>query len=294
MIPFLILWHRPKAVISPDFHAPFWNLPCEKIIVFHDVFFWENSQNYNKWWLKYYLWSIIAGLNGKSKIISASLATEKKIIPLLKPKFIKTIYQSAPQLDKLTDVKPYEKLDRQPYILHVGVLEKRKNLGVLVKGFALFLETFPDYNLVLAGQKGPAKELDDYENLQKLIQQLDLQANVLFTGYAAANQLKWLYKNASIYTFPSVNEGFGIPVLEAFSYDLPVIVSEDDAVNEIAGNGALSVPSLDPQAWSEAMKKLINSSNLRDDLIKNGKLRLKEFSKKNFLEGIENYIFRDQ
>ena len=127
-----------------------------------------------------------------------------------------------------------------------------------------------------------------------MIQQLGLQANVLFTGYAAANQLKWLYKNASIYTFPSVNEGFGIPVLEAFSYDLPVIVSEDDAVNEIAGNGALSVPSLDPQAWSEAMKKLINSSNLRDDLIKNGKLRLKEFSKKNFLEGIENFIFRDQ
>jgi glycosyltransferase involved in cell wall biosynthesis len=294
VIPLLILWHRPKGVIFPDFHAPFWNLPCEKIIVFHDVFFWENSQNYNKWWLKYYLWSIIAGLNGKSKIISASLATEKKIIPLLKPKFIKTIYQSAPQFDKLTDVKPYEKLDHQPYILHVGVLEKRKNLGVLIKGFAIFLKTFPDYNLVLVGQKGPTKDLDDYENLQKLIHQLDLRANVLFTGYAAANQLKWLYENASVYTFPSVSEGFGIPVLEAFSYGLPVIVSEDGAINEIAGNGALSVPSLDPEAWSEAMKKLINSSNLRDDLIKNGKLRLKEFSKKNFLEGIENYIFRDQ
>ena len=55
----------------------FWNLPCKKIIVFHDILFWENSQNYNKWWLKYYLWSIIAGLNGQSKIISASLATEK-------------------------------------------------------------------------------------------------------------------------------------------------------------------------------------------------------------------------
>ena len=80
---------------------------------------------------------------------------------------------------------------------------------------------------------------------------------------------------------------------EAFSYGLPVIVSEDDAINEIAGNGALSVPSSDPQ-WSEAMKKLINSSNLRDDLISNGKLRLKEFSKKNFLQGIENYIFNDQ
>ena len=105
---------------------------------------------------------------------------------------------------------------------------------------------------------------------------------------------KWLYKNASVYTFPSVNEGFGIPVLEAFSYGLPVIVSEDDAINEIAGNGALSVPSSDPRAWSEAMKKLINSSNLRDNLIRNGKLRLKEFSKKNFLQGIENYIFNDQ
>ena len=294
VIPLLILWHRPKAAIFPDFHAPFWNLPCEKIIVFHDVFFWENPHNYNKWWLKYYLWSIIEGLNGKSKIISTSLATEKKIITLLKPKFIQTIYQSAPQFGKLTDAEPYEKLDHQPYILHVGVLEKRKNLGVLVKGFALFLETFSDYNLVLVGQKGPTKELDDYENLQILIHQLELQANVFFTGHASANQLKWLYENASLYAFPSVKEGFGIPVLEAFSYNLPIIVSENEAINEIAGNGALSVPSLDPEAWSEAMKKLINSSNYRDDLIKNGKLRLKDFSKKKFLEGIENYIIKNQ
>ena len=111
------------------------------------------------------------------------------------------------------------------------------------------MKTFPDYNLVLVGQKGPTKDLDDYENLQRLVHQLDLQTNVLFTGHATANQLKWLYENASVYTFPSLNEGFGIPVLEAFSYGLPVIVSEDDAINEIAGNGALSVPSSDPQAW---------------------------------------------
>ena len=100
-----------------------------KIIIFHDAFFWENPQDYNKWWLKYYLWSIIEGLNGKSKIISASLATEKKITSLLKPKFIQTIYQSAPQLNVAAVAEPYEKLVHQSYFLHVGVLEKRKNLG---------------------------------------------------------------------------------------------------------------------------------------------------------------------
>ena len=254
------------------------------------LFFWENPQDYNKWWLKYYLWSIIEGLNGKSKIISASLATEKKITSLLKPKLIQTIYQSAPQLNVAAVAEPYEKLVHQSYFLHVGVLEKRKNLAVLIKGFALFLKEFPDYKLALVGQKGPAKDLDDYQTLKILVRQLNLNEHVLFTGYASANQLKWFYQNAWAYTFPSVHEGFGIPILEAFSYGLPVILSENEATNEIAGTGGLSVQSLDPHAWSKAMKKLINSSNLRNDLIKNGKLRLKEFSKKNFLEGIENYI----
>ena len=290
VIPLLILWQRPKAIIFPDFHAPLWSLPCAKIIVFHDAFFWENPQDYNKWWLKYYLWSIIEGLNGESKIISASLATEKKITSLLKPKFIQTIYQSAPQINVAAVAEPYEKLVHQSYFLHVGVLEKRKNLAVLIKGFALFLKEFPDYKLVLVGQKGPAKDLDDYQTLKILVRQLNLDEHVLFTGYASANQLKWFYENAWAYAFPSVHEGFGIPILEAFSYGLPVILSENEATNEIAGTGGLSAQSLDPHAWSTAMKKLINSSNLRNDLIKNGKLRLKEFSKKNFLGGIENYI----
>ena len=290
IIPILVFKHRPKTVIFPDFHAPFWKLSCSKIVIFHDAFFWENPQDYNKWWLKYYLWSIIEGLNGKSKIISASLATEKKITSILKPKFIQTIYQSAPQLNVAAVAEPYEKLVHQSYFLHVGVLEKRKNLAVLIKGFALFLKEFPDYKLVLVGQKGPAKDLDDYQTLKILIRQLNLDEHVLFTGYASTNQLKWFYENAWAYTFPSVHEGFGIPILEAFSYGLPVILSENEATNEIAGTGGLSVQSLDPHAWSKAMKKLINSSNLRNDLIKNGKLRLKEFSKKNFLGGIENYI----
>jgi len=160
----------------------------------------------------------------------------------------------------------------------------------LIKGFALFLKEFPDYKLVLVGQKGPAKDLDDYQTLKILVRQLNLDEHVLFTGYASANQLKWFYENAWAYAFPSVHEGFGIPILEAFSYGLPVILSENEATNEIAGTGGLSAQSLDPHAWSTVMKKLINSSNLRNDLIKNGKLRLKEFSKKNFLEGIENYI----
>ena len=290
IIPILVFKHQPKTVIFPDFHAPLWKLSCSKIVVFHDAFFWETPQNYNKWWLKYFKWNVLHGLHGDSRIVTASRTTEKKITSLLKPRLIQTIYQSAPQLNVAAVAEPYEKLVHQSYFLHVGVLEKRKNLAVLIKGFALFLKEFPDYKLVLVGQKGPAKDLDDYQTLKILVRQLNLDEHVLFTGYASANQLKWFYENAWAYAFPSVHEGFGIPILEAFSYGLPVILSENEATNEIAGTGGLSAQSLDPHAWSTAMKKLINSSNLRNDLIKNGKLRLKEFSKKNFLEGIENYI----
>tara|TARA_E500000331_G_scaffold355614_1_gene411562 strand:- start:631 stop:1731 length:1101 start_codon:yes stop_codon:yes gene_type:complete len=290
IIPILVFIHQPRAIIFPDFHAPIWKLSCSKIVVFHDAFFWEIPQNYNKWWLKYFKWNVLHGLHGDSRIISASRTTEKKIRSLLPSFPIQTVYQSVPEVDLRAVAEPYEKLVHQSYFLHVGVLEKRKNLAVLVKGFALFLKEFPDYKLVLVGQKGPAKDLDDYQTLKILVRQLNLDKHVLFTGYASANQLKWFYENAWAYTFPSIEEGFGIPVLEAFSYGLPVILSENEAINEIAGTGGLSAQSLDPQAWSTAMKKLINSSNLRNDLIKNGKLRLKEFSKKNFLNGIENYI----
>ncbi len=107
----LILWHRPKAMpFFLTFMHPFGAFHVPKSSYSTMLFFGKTPQNYNKWWLKYYLWSIIRGLNGQSKIICASLATEKKITALLKPKFIQTIYQSAPQLDEAAVAEPYEKL----------------------------------------------------------------------------------------------------------------------------------------------------------------------------------------
>src|SRR5690606_17789991 len=108
----------------------------------------------------------------------------------------------------------------QPYFLHVGVLEKRKNLLTLVSAFSQLVkrEGFEAFRLVLVGQRGPRKTLDDWDPVVSLVRQLSLEDKVLLPGFVNGQELESYYRHAMAYVFPSVNEGFGMPVLEAFSF----------------------------------------------------------------------------
>jgi len=132
--------------------------------------------------------------------------------------------------------------------------------------------------------------MDDSVAIHEVIDKLGLRDFVLTPGYASDQDLAYFYKHAEIYAFPSINEGFGVPVLEAFHHQLPVIVSDNTCLPEVGGDAVLCFDPFNIEDISNKMKVLIEDNELRSELIRNGNERLKLFSwEKNAEELIKTF-----
>ncbi len=163
--------------------------------------------------------------------------------------------------------------------MHVGSMFKRKNIPALIDAFSRLKKSgYPGLKLVLAGPR-PANQFDnDFRLIKDAIENNGLQDSVVLTGYLPDEELCQLYKNALIYIFPSINEGFGIPILEAFKYDLPVLVANNTCLPEVGGNAVLKFDPFDTDDMVLKMKNILDDAVLRKDMAARGKERLKDFS----------------
>jgi glycosyltransferase involved in cell wall biosynthesis len=123
-----------------------------------------------------------------------------------------------------------------PYFLHVGSLAKHKNLPLLIEAFA---KLDKHLKLVLVGGAPSSVHNNDIPNIKAAIQKHNLQNQVVLTGYLSNAEVANWYANALGYVFPSYNEGFGLPILEAMQYKLPIIAANNTCLPEIAQGGAL-------------------------------------------------------
>ncbi|MEN0053990.1 MAG: glycosyltransferase family 1 protein, partial [Mucilaginibacter sp.] len=165
------------------------------------------------------------------------------------------------------------------YILHVGSMFKRKNIPALVEAFAkIKKQGYPELKLVLAGPKPTVKTDNDYNLILNTIKQTHVEQDVIFTGYLSNEALSSLYKNALMYVFPSLNEGFGIPVMEAFHHDLPVIVADNSCLPEVGGDAVLTFDPFQQDDLYQKMVLLLNDADLQKTMIAKGRQRLKNFS----------------
>jgi len=158
-----------------------------------------------------------------------------------------------------------------PLVLFVGAIQRRKNIARLVKAF----EHLPgDWRLVLAGSVegfGAAHELSAVEESPR-------RAHIDVLGYVSAEKLEELYRGARMFAFPSLDEGFGMPVLEAMAHGVPVVTSSCSALPEVAGDAALLVDPRDTEAIGAALERLAADESLRADLIRRGLARARQFT----------------
>ena len=155
------------------------------------------------------------------------------------------------------------------YLLFVGTLEPRKNLPRLLTAYAAMLQADPtkkQYKLVLAGSDGWGKE-----TLSEQITALGLQQQVIFLGYVNDNDLPGLYAGATLFIFPSLHEGFGLPPLEAMACGTPVLTSSNSAMSEICGDAAAYVDPRDEDAMTRTLCELLDN---RHQLIRLGRCGL--------------------
>lgn len=146
-----------------------------------------------------------------------------------------------------------------PYLLALGTLEPRKNLTSLLRAYARLGRDVP--KLVLAGARGWGEG-----PIFELVRELGLQERVRFTGHVPESVLPDLYAGSRLFIYPSLYEGFGLPVLEALACGAPVITSNSSSLPEVAGDAALLVPPDDVDELVRAMRRVLEDKKLRDDL----------------------------
>jgi glycosyltransferase involved in cell wall biosynthesis len=161
--------------------------------------------------------------------------------------------------------------ERKPFILTVGGLQRRKNTARLVEAFEQI--DAPDWRLTIAGSPGYGAE-----EIAARIESSPKRSLIDLPGFVTDAQRTRLYREASIFAFPSLDEGFGMPVLEAMSHATPVVASTSSSLPEVAGNAALFAHPLDAGALAQALQRLVDDAALRRELGAKGVVHASQFT----------------
>ena len=165
-------------------------------------------------------------------------------------------------------------------VLNVGAKKVHKNQLALVQAMPRLRAAHPDATLVLAGAATPYED-----ELRAEASRLGLNGSVVFLGYVDDADLEGLYRSATVFAFPSTNEGFGLPLLEAMARDLPVTCANVSAMPEVAGDAALQFDPYSVDAVADALVRTVGDAELRADLVRRGRERLSAFSWRRSAEG---------
>ena len=272
---FLDIYH------SPDFTLPPTLSDIPTLLTVHDLSFLRDPESAAPGLRGYLEVAVKRSVQLATHVLADSQSTKNDLIELYTTPEdkITVLYAGVssafrPILDssQLMKVRKRYNLGDQPFVLSVGTLQPRKNHATLIKAFELTLMD-SDYNLVLAGGKGWS-----YEEVYDLVRSRGLQHRVLFPGFVADEDLSALYSSADVMVFPSLYEGFGLPVLESMACGVPVLASNISCLPEVAGSAALFVDPRDVEAMSAAMLKLVSNMDLRENLRKKGFERVEQFS----------------
>tara|TARA_B100001057_G_C22836471_1_gene945387 strand:+ start:149 stop:1216 length:1068 start_codon:yes stop_codon:yes gene_type:complete len=244
----------------------------------HDVIPLENPE-WEKNFLrnKFYKNIFLKGIQSSDQIITVSNFSANKLNLLgVKSNKINVIYNTP---RKFFLQKKFFKYKREKYILFVGTISPRKNLFRVLKAFMLLDKmTFKDYKLIVIGK---INYINREEKL--LLNKLIILNKVSYFSNASDKLLLDFYQKSEILLFPSLSEGFGYPILEAFATKLPVITSKFGATKEIAGNAALFIDPSKINEIKNSIIELITNQKLKTFLINKGYERLSFFSKKKFI-----------
>lgn len=244
-----------------------------QILTLHDMAVFENPSWFSRTFRILYKIMIPIIAKTSRRIITVSEFSKKEII--------KYLGISATNIDVIHNgvtecICKQEFYNPQfgNYILCVGSIEPRKNLLNLIKAFKQAIVP-KDYKLVIVGGKNKLFRLD---NLQIPFND-SLIERIKFTGYVNDEQLSYLYKNAQVFIYPSLYEGFGIPPLEAMLHSCPTIVSNISSLPEICGSASLYVNPIDANDIASKLSQLVqNRNSLKENLIENGKRQVAKYS----------------
>jgi glycosyltransferase involved in cell wall biosynthesis len=268
-------------VHSTNFSAP--RLMHKKLVVtIYDLTVFTHPECHQKGNIDFCAKGIRDSLLYADKVIAISEHTKKDLMEILNaPSDMISVTQLAAGSDyyEVKDLATIRQAKEkyglpEEYVLFVGSLEPRKNIKGLLKAYsAIPVKLRKDFPLVIAGGKGWLNS-----DIPALVDGLDIKESVRFTGYIDGNDISAVYSGASVFAYPSLYEGFGLPILEAMSCGAPVITSNTSSMPEVAGDAALLVDPLNADELAFALETVLEKEDLRADMRKKGLARASQFS----------------
>ena len=177
---------------------------------------------------------------------------------------------------RLNEVVPGELPDGVPerFVLHVGTIEPRKNVTILLAAWHQIRATMPDVpSLVLCGKLGW-----QHESIEEALDEGAAEGWLICVGYVSDATVRALYERAAAVVYPSIYEGFGLPLVEAMAAGTPIICSDIPVFREVAADAALFVPPGDAGEWARAVARVLSDRELARDLRARGEVRTRDFS----------------
>ena len=250
-------------------------VPCPVVTVVHDVAFWKHPEFFSRSERAWMRRAIPFGMRRAAGIVTVSRFSRDEIVASfgIDPSKIAVAYEAADPVF-LQPPTVAAGID-PPYFMALGNLQPRKNLAVLIRGFRSLVEgpSAIRERLVIVGQEWLGAAAIHAE-----ASDLVASGRVVFTGYLPDERIVALLANATAFAFPSVYEGFGLPVLEAMAAGAPTLIADIPVMREVAGDAAMRVPATDALAWARALEELALQPERRKALADAGHRRAGEFT----------------
>ncbi|MBI3951786.1 MAG: glycosyltransferase family 4 protein [Acidobacteria bacterium] len=272
--------HEVDLVHYPFLYAPYtwWATDNKRVVTIHGAARASVSgdvvQRFHPLKLRRYR----QALKAFDAVITVSEASKRDIVAhyQVPPEKVHVIYNGVgeefrPGLDWRPTLEKYGVAG--PYLLSVSTIKPKKNMLATIRAYAELKRRGLPHKLVLVGYK-----TSGYTAMDEAISQLGLQNDVIQTGFVEADAVPKFYAGADLLVFPSLHEGFGLPVVEAFASGCPVVTSNVYSLPEVAGDAAFYCDPQDVADISTKMHRVLADDQLKQDLIQKGLSRAKQFS----------------
>jgi glycosyltransferase involved in cell wall biosynthesis len=278
-IPVEVLTGRIDVFYSPDFVLPPTRPRTRTLLTVHDLSFLHYPDHFVPKLVRYLSAVVPRSVARADRILADSEATRADLIARLgaPPDKVDVLYSGVdqrftpePEPGEGDRLRARYGLGDSAYILSVGTLQPRKNYLRLIRAFAA-LSAETEIDLVIAG--GPGWLYEDVVS-----EATKLGDGVRILGFVEEAELPALYRNAAVFAFPSLHEGFGLPVLEAMACGVPVVCSGVSSLPEVAGDAALLVDPQDTDELAAVLRRALEDGDLRRDMVTSGLAQAARFT----------------
>jgi len=281
-LPLALLREKPDV-----FHTPHYVLPplatCPSVVTIHDCIHLRFPQYLpNRFAYAYartFMWS---AAHRSARVLTVSEASKRDILKFfdIPPEKVAVIHNAIderfgvpPPEDEVMRVRERFQLDYD-FLLYAGNIKPHKNLERLIEAFhQLRHEGFDHLRLLIIGD-----EITKFAALRRAVHRYKLHKHVRFLGFVPDRTLAVLYRLASVFVFPSLYEGFGLPPLEAMASGTPVVTSNVSSLPEVVGDAAVLIDPYDPAAIASGIRQALTNPSLRAELVARGLARSRAFS----------------